>query len=386
MKKTAQSKKRLRTIPRLPKWLTITLLAVVGIFVVGYVGIGWYFSNKLFELKPQVVEYDQTVKASKGMTYTIAGSAYDIDGVVGVLRPDGSMVGIMEAPKSIDKTNEASTRTLINLTGNAPTVGDKLSLQGNIWVTDPKQALGVDYKSVQYKSPLGAMNAWVIPGQSNTVWTIGVHGIGANKNELLRFVKPVLASGSTMMIINYRGDVGNPPTADGRNHFGDVEWQDLEAAVRYAKAQGATAIQLYGVSLGGSLTQNYLRRSADVQSANITKVVLDSPALDWNEILRHRVQKMGYPAFIAEPGKDMAQLRAGINFDRITTKPGSIQHKTLIIHNRDDTSVPQAASKRVAEAQPDKVTFIDFEAGGHIRAWNHDPVKYENLVTEFLQQ
>lgn len=57
----------------------------------------------------------------------------------------------------------------------------------------------------------------------------------------------------------------------------------------------------------------------------------------------------------------------------------------LIIHNVDDNSVPQAASKRIADAQPDLVTLVDFGSGGHIRAWNHDQKRYEKNVTEFLK-
>lgn len=369
---------------RIPRWLVIVLLATFGVFLIAYLSIGWYFSGKLFELKPQVVEYDQTVQLVDSQNYVIKGSAYDIDGIVGGIRTDGSMIGIFDRPTDTNKSQETSRRQLDQASAPAPKAGDKISLQGNIWITDPKQALGLEYQNVKYLSPAGVMNAWVVPGDNPKLWTIGVHGIGANKNELLRFIQPVHDTGSTMMIINYRGDVGNPPAPDGRNHFGDTEWQDVEAAVRYAKSQGATEIQLYGVSLGGSLTQNYLRRSKDVPNTNITKVVLDSPALDWNEILRHRVEKMGYPAFIAKPGMDMARLRAGINFNRISTKPGSIKYPTLIIHNNDDTSVPQAASKRVAEAQPELIEFVDFGSGGHIRAWNHDPERYEQTVSNFL--
>lgn len=369
-----------------PQWLIAALLTVLGLFIIGYVGVGWYFSGKLFKLEPQKVSYDQSIQAVEGDSYSIKGSAYDIDGIVGGIRPNGSMIGVFEPPSATDAESKVSTRKLRDQANPKPAAGDALSLQGNMWITNPKEALGIDYDEVQYLSPVGAMDAWVIPGAKADSWTIGVHGIGAHKNEMLRFIKPVIAAGNTMMVINYRGDVGNPAPPDGRNHFGDTEWQDLETAVRYAKSRGAKHIQLYGTSLGGSITQNYLRRSADVSSTNITHVVLDSPALDWNEILRHRISKMGFPAMLSKPGKDFAKLRAGIDFGRITTRPGSIKHETLIVHNSNDTSVPQAASKRVAQAQPSTVTFVDFGSGGHIRAWNHDPARYESLVTNFLQQ
>jgi uncharacterized protein len=365
------------------------LIAIIALVVlIAYFAIGWYFSTKLLVLTPQKVDYDQTVIAVNDTKYTFSGSAYDIDGVVGGVQESKPEVSaLFSAPYDIQKDTKTSTRTLIDADKMNPSVDEKIALQGNIWTTDPKQALGLDYQTITYESPsIGTLDAWVVPGNNKTTWTIAVHGIGASKQEMMRFIKPVHDTGSTMMVISYRGDTGNPKPKDGYTRLSDTEWQDLEAAVRYAKSQGATAIQLYGSSLGGSITQNYLRRSADVANTNITKVILDSPALDWGEILAFRVKKMGYPAFISKPGITVASLRAGIHFNRISTKPGSIVHQTLIIHNADDRSVPQAASKRVADAQPDRVTFVDFGTGGHIRAWNHDQQRYEKLVRDFLEQ
>ncbi len=186
-------------------------------------------------------------------------------------------------------------------------------------------------------------------------------------------------------ILDYRNDEGNPKSPDGYFHLGDTEWEDLQGAVRYAKAHGATDIELYGVSLGGSITENYLRRSPDIANTPISKVILDSPAINWDEILRFRADKAGYPSFVYYPAKVTANLRAGISMERISTPPSSIKHKTLIIHNADDLTVPQAASKKLAEARPDLITFVDFGTGGHVRAWNHDSARYEALVTNFLK-
>lgn len=371
---------------RLPKWLVRGSILLIVLIVVIYCGIGWYFSGKLFELAPQKVEYDQTVEAIDGNSYKLKGSAFDIDGIVSGIRTDRSSIGIFEKPTNLDKENKTSERILGKVTSELPKVGDKISLQGNIWLTDPKQALGLDYQDVKYDTELGPMDAWVVPGVKSDVWTVAVHGVGAQKNEMLRFVNPINQAGNTAMVISYRGDVDSPAPKDGRNHFGDTEWRDVESAVKYAKEHGAKTINLFGSSLGGSLTQNYLRRSADVSTSNISRVVLDSPALDWDEILKFRIKKMGYPTLIAQPGKTFAGLRAGIDFGRITTKPGSITLPTLIIHNIDDNSVPQAASKRVADTQPDLVTLVDFGSGGHIRAWNHDSVRYEKLVSDFLKE
>jgi uncharacterized protein len=363
--------------------MVIGLSVFAALLLVGFLVIGWITSSKILAVSPQAIEYDQTITAIAGERYTISGSAYNVQGVVGGIRTDGSMIGIFSRPTDVQTGNTTSIRTLNTVTGRPLEVGQKISLQGNIWTTDPKTALGIDYQTVTYPDPLGPMHAWLIPGSDNNVWTIGVHGNGGDKTEMLRFIKPVHAAGSTMLVVNYRNDPGNPRSPDGHNHLGDSEWQDVQAAVAYARNSGATTINLYGDSLGGSLIENYLRRSSD--GSRINRVVLDSPALDWEQILKHRAETNGYPTIVYYPAAFMLRLRAGISVKAITTKASNIHQQTLIIHSAADSNVPQAASKAIAVARPDKVQLVDYRLPGHVRSWNYDPSGYEATVTNFLQ-
>lgn len=367
-----------------PKWAKIVIASALALFIIAFFAVGWIVSSRVITVNPQKVVYDQTISAINGNTYTITGGAYNITGIVGGIRGSGSMIGIFSAPTDLNSTRQTSVRTLSDPPSPALSVGDKISLQGNIWTTDPKEALGLDFQNVTYSSPIGTMKAWLIPGASSTKWVIGVHGIGADKTEMLRFVEPVHSAGNTMLVINYRNDPGNPKSPDGRNHLGDTEWQDVQAAVRYAKAHGATDIRLYGNSLGGSLVENYLRRSADVTDTNISKVILDSPALNWSEVLRRQLQKGGYPSFLYYPGVTVLKLRTGISMSHISTQPADIRQKTLIIHSADDPTVPQSASRALATKRPDMVTFVDFKHGGHLRSWNYDRDRHNQIVTDFL--
>jgi predicted alpha/beta-fold hydrolase len=360
------------------------MASALVLFIIVFFAVGWIVSSRAITVNPQKVVYDQTVSAIAGNTYTITGGAYNILGIAGGIRSDGSMIGIFSAPTSLNSSTQTSTRALSESPSSALSVGDKISLQGNIWTTDPKTALGLDFQNVTYSSPIGDMKAWLIPGANATTWVIGVHGTGADKTEVLRFVEPVHSAGNTMLIINYRNDPGNPQSPDNHNHLGDTEWQDVQAAVRYAKAHGATDIRLYGNSLGGSLVENYLRRSTDVPNTNISRVILDSPALNWSEVLRRQLQKGGYPSLLYYPGVTVLKLRTGISMDHISTQPADIKHKTLIIHSADDPTVPQNASKALAAERPDMVTLIDFKHGGHLRSWNHDRARYNQVISDFL--
>lgn len=357
---------------------------VAGLGIVGLAGVAWVATGKILTVSNQTIVYDHTVESISGNDYTVAGGSYDSKGVVAGYRSDGSRIGVFGKPSNIDDLTATSTRTLQAISGSPLQQNQKISMQGNMWISNPKDALGLDYKDVKYASPVGDMSAWEIPGSSSSIWTIGIHGIGADKTEMLRMLKPVHDAGSTMLVINYRNDANNPAAPDGRNNLGNTEWQDVEAAVAYAQKQGATKINLYGNSLGSSLLQNYLRRGNNTQ--NVNRVVMDSPALDWENILRHRAGQNGFPQFVYQPTAWMLRLRAGIDVAAISTQPEDIKHPTLIIHSNDDQSVPQAPSKKIAEARSDIVTLLDFGQGGHLRSWNNDQVRYEKAVREFLSQ
>jgi len=370
------------------RWRLIIVFGILAtVFIAGYIGIGWYLSNQLIRLGLQKVDYDQTVVARNGDEFTIQGSAYDVDGVMGGQWNDGLGKAIFSAPANLSKESKTSTRKVASGSADSLLPDVKLALIGNIWDGDPKSALGIDFQTVKYLSPLGETEAWYIPAQTSTdKWVVGVHGIGASKAEFLRFIKPIQDSGFNMLIIDYRGDQNAPKTKDGYTRLGDTEWQDLEAAVKYVQGQGAKEVNLYGISLGGSIVQNFMRRSDVGKDQLIDRVVLDSPALDWDGIIAYRLKQKGYPAILKYPGKDLATVRAGIDFNRVSTlnKPEAINRLTLIFHGSGDKSIPNSASKKLADARPDKVKFVDFGNAAHARSWNFDQQKYETELKNFL--
>jgi uncharacterized protein len=369
------------------RWPYIVAGGVVLAGAVAYVGPGWPLSSKALDATPQRISYDQSVVTANGNSFTIKGGAYNIDGIVGGIRPDGSLMGIFDKPTNLNNQNQTSTRTLRDIHGQLPQVGQELSLQGNIWpaTSNPKEALGLDYNNVKYRSELGDMNAWMVPAKDSTTWTIAVHGNGAPLTEMLRFIKPIHEADNNVLVINYRNDEGNPASPDGFNHLGDTEWHDVQSSVRYAKEHGAKKVNFFALSIGGSAVENYLRRAPREETNQIGKVVLDSPALNWESLLKYRVEAGGWPGFYTKPGMMFASLRAGIDFSQLSTLPGDFHNRTLVVHSSDDASVPVGPSIEAAKAQPGLVTHLDYDHGGHGRSWNFDPPRYETNVRDFLQ-
>ncbi|MEE8601191.1 hypothetical protein, partial [Euzebya tangerina] len=97
--------------------------------------------------------------------------------------------------------------------------------------------------------------AWRVDGtDAPEDWVILVHGRSATRAEALRSLPTVVDSGATALVITYRNDMaGAPETMDAVGRFGQTEWVDLEAAVSYARSEGARRVVLMGFSQGGSL-------------------------------------------------------------------------------------------------------------------------------------
>ena len=56
----------------------------------------------------------------------------------------------------------------------------------------------------------------------------------------------------------------------------------------------------------------------------------------------------------------------------------------LILHSDDDGFVPSTASRALAVARPDIVTYEAFEVARHTKLWNYDRDKWEGAISRWL--
>jgi fermentation-respiration switch protein FrsA (DUF1100 family) len=56
----------------------------------------------------------------------------------------------------------------------------------------------------------------------------------------------------------------------------------------------------------------------------------------------------------------------------------------LVFHGTDDDLVPISTSDALAAEHPDLVTEVRVADAGHVRAWNGDPVAFEDRVERFV--
>jgi dienelactone hydrolase len=171
---------------------------------------------------------------------------------------------------------------------------------------------------------------------------------------------------------------------DGYYHLGLTEWQDLEAAVRYALDYGARDVVLSGYSFGGQIAMQFMSRSP--LAAQVRAVLLESPVLDWNATLDHRALSLGVPAFGTWLGKRAATARAGLDWNQLDliAHTGRMTAPILLFHCLNDDRTPEAVSETFALALPGLITLVRVQGGNHVEAWNADPARYAATVNQWF--
>jgi alpha-beta hydrolase superfamily lysophospholipase len=265
------------------------------------------------------------------------------------------------------------------------------------WFVLSPRDLPFPYRDVTVETPLGPAPAWLIPaeGGTGTRWVINVHGRAVRRSETLRAVAPFRDAGYTSLIASYRNDGDAPRSDDYRYALGDREWQDIEAAMQYALDHGAKELVLMGWSMGGATVLQALTRSP--LGRYVTGVVLESPVVDWIATLDFQVALRRLPSIVRwgvlqlfrKPwGGLFTGLAEPLDLDRLdfVRRARELQVPILIMHSDDDGFVPSTASRALAVARPDIVTYEAFEVARHTKLWNYDRQKWEGAISSWLEK
>ncbi|UAJ77993.1 alpha/beta fold hydrolase [Leifsonia sp. ZF2019] len=256
---------------------------------------------------------------------------------------------------------------------------------------------GFPVRSVEIPAELGQAPAWVFPADPSRAdegrWVIQVHGWGATRQEGLRAVRTFHEAGYTCLLASYRNDGDAPDSADRRYGLGGTEWHDIDAAIRYAIAEGAKSIVLMGWSMGGAVVLQTVTRSENL--GRVAGIILESPVVDWVDTLEYQAHLLRLPEPISRgairliestwsgpiTGQDAPIDLASMDF---VARAADLTLPTLILHSDDDGFVPSTSSRALAEARSDIVTFVPFTVALHTKLWNYDETKWSTSITEWL--
>jgi uncharacterized protein len=281
------------------------------------------------------------------------------------------------------------TRPLTVVFGSAPAVGQLAALDRSYFLGDPATTFGRPVQDVVVPGPLGPLPAWYFPGPGST-FVIAVHGQNGTRKDVLRVIDVVSRMGFPALAVTYRNDLGAARDPSGYLRYGQTEWSDIEAAVRWSLTQGARRVVLVGQSMGAGVVAAFLQRSS--LAPKVARVALDAPMLDLHAVIdyqvdRHLIPVIGrLPAPLIRTAKRIAGARFGVDWSAMSYLDETTWLKVpaLVTHGDDDPRVPVSTSRRLSELKPSLVTVEVFPGAGHLESWNTDRSRYTSLVESFL--
>ena len=365
----------------------------IGIAAGAASGVGWTITRRL------------TAPVSpRAFDLTIRDIEHDNDGDLIVLdrtdqtTADGTYNLWFEhggwAQLSADVRDRGPARVARRITGTAlglaPKAGDRASWSG-IYYAAPHEA-GLDARNITITTPTGQCPAWRIDGDPST-WAIHIHGLGSTRAGTLRGVLAATELGYTSLVVSYRNTAEGPRVGTGRSTLGDTEMADVDEAIGYAIRRGAQRIVLFGWSMGAAIALQLADHPR--HQGLIAALVLDSPVLNWTEVMKTNCARSGLPAaagYLATPWLTLHPLARAVGLPgRISlrsfdwsARAADLSTPTLILHGTQDDSVPIRLSQTLRDARPDLIELETFDAG-HTLCWNTDPGRWQRSVTTALK-
>ncbi len=243
---------------------------------------------------------------------------------------------------------------------------------------------------VTYRSPVGEMDAWYLPAPG-VEWVIHVHGLNETPGQPEVLFQPLQEAGYPQLSIAYRNDEGQPGDPSGYFQYGATEWEDILAAVEFARDNGAEKITFAGYGAGASHVLSYVfRHNFD----DIAGVITDSANIDLGSTIDYRasmddvpILPLPMPPTISWVSKFVTSLRINVNWkslDYVDRAKRSLRVPVLAIYGTDDQSVPNEQSIDLGETQPDLVELWAVDGAGHVDSFNSDYEGYVARVLAFL--
>lgn len=291
---------------------------------------------------------------------------------------------------AIERSDErAVVRRLLDSTVALPTGPFPAQWTGHD-MHSPSQ-IDVEWEDIEIPLRDGTtMPSWLFRANDPTrPWVVHVQGIRTSRLVTLRSVQAAERAGLTSLVIAYRG--AGDGIAVGTSHLGQREWNDLAAAVAFARENGATEVYVVAWSMGAGIALELLRRDPGA----VDRLALIAPATNWRAIIRHGVSRSGLPRFVAPMviwalssaiGCRMIGMPGPLDFRRLDWSDDfALSVPTLVLHSPGDEEIPVELTRTFASVHP-SVTLVETASAPHGWEANVDPETFYGALTDWLSR
>ncbi|KRE28238.1 alpha/beta hydrolase [Agromyces sp. Soil535] len=316
-------------------------------------------------------------------------------GRYGLWNADQSEYALIGEVVTRDPEQANVTRRVLSLSTTPQAFGSDAVWTGHVFRT-PTDVVP-DARELTIDTPAGECPAWFLPAHNpGRTWAIHVHGIRTTRITALRTVPAALEAGLPSLVVSFRGDGEGPETTPaGISHLGSTEWEDIDAAIGHAIANGAEDVVIFGWSMGA--TASLIAAERGLNADRVRAMVLIGPAVDWSATIAAGARKAHLPgvlgalAFWALTTPGICRL-TGLTSplprrDLVWTKNARIDLPIFVIHSPADRDLPIDASREFVAQSPFRRTLQEF-AGGALHCWeyNHAPEVFNGAISSFLAQ
>lgn len=214
-----------------------------------------------------------------------------------------------------------------------------------------------------------------------------VHGVTCSKEYGKDYIALFLKMGYNVIAMDSRhhGESGGNDIS-----YGYYERYDLKKVVNYIKDTYGEdiCIGIHGVSMGAGITLMYAGSVED----GADFYIVDCPYSDFYKEASYRLQyDFKYAPkfsrkFIVDIGDMAIRLRSGFSLKEV--RPIDHIHKisspVMFINTKEDKYIPPEMSQELYDMKEDKKHIYWVETGGHSKAYEEDPEKYQQEIETFI--
>jgi uncharacterized protein len=366
-------------------FIVILLVLTAAVFA-----LLWYFSSQLLVPQPYSLQPEFKILEVSENSVTLPASPNKNQFANTLQEGRYNLLwesGYGELGEILEQTNEQVKRKFSLITGTMPSAGDDARLETFIFRRDPKQDHNIDFEEVRLVSDAGRLQAWWIDQASDTA-VLMLHGRRRGTiQETLRALPIIVNKGYTTLVVAYRNHGQSPDSPDGFYHYGDSEWQDAEAGMKFLKEQGIEQVILYGFSMGGAVALETFEHYKD--APEVKAMILDSPLLDPYEVFLLGAKDTGLPltGLLTKGAMMVGSWRSGIDWSGLDQRKMAqdISAPVLLFAGVADTTIPIALVDEFVSKLPD-VEYHRLEGVEHVEPWNYNPQQYASIVEAFLEK